>query len=263
MTRRSKDCCRVCGAESDYLFSGDLIGRPVEYFECARCEYVQTETPTWLNEAYAEPINVTDTGILVRNLQCRDLVLATLWAIGDLRGRVVDQAGGYGILVRLLRDVGVDAYWADLHSENLLARGFEFDVQESGRACLVTAFEAMEHFVDPVHEMEGMFGVSSNLLCSTELIPSPAPPPREWWYFGREHGQHIGFFRIPTLQYMARRFQKSLVTDGRFLHLFSEAPVNQHYWAVLKKIRPALHWVTRRKLGSKTWSDHELLGKVK
>lgn len=263
MTRTSTECCRVCGAENACLFSSNLLGHPVNYFECPRCKYVQTETPTWLKEAYAAPINITDTGILVRNLKCRDLVLATLWATGGLRGRVVDQAGGYGILVRLLRDVGVDAYWADLHSENLLARGFEFDARRPERASLVTAFEAMEHFIDPVQEMEGMFGIASNLLCSTELIPSPSPRPEEWWYFGREHGQHIGFFRVPTLQYLARRFQKKLATDGRFLHLFTEAPVNQHYWRVLKRAGPVLRWITQRRLGSRTWPDHELLGKAK
>jgi hypothetical protein len=259
MARISTECCRVCAADSVYLWSGAVLGRLVDYFECPRCEYVQTETPTWLSEAYAEPINVTDTGILARNLQCRDLVLATLWATGELRGRLVDQAGGYGILVRLLRDVGVDAYWADAHSENLLARGFEFDARNPGRAALVTAFEAMEHFVDPVGEMESMFGISANMLCSTELVPLPTPRPEEWWYFGREHGQHIGFFRVATLQYLARRFQKQLATDGRFLHLFTDAPVNRRYWGALKRAGPALCWIARRRLGSRTWSDHEML----
>lgn len=262
MARRSAEGCRVCAAESAYLWSGELLGRPVDYFECPGCGYVQTETPTWLDEAYAQPINVTDTGILARNLQCRDLVLATLWATGELRGQVVDQAAGYGILVRLLRDVGVDAYWADAHSENLLARGFEFDPLITGRASLVTAFEAMEHFVEPVQELEGMFRVSANLLCSTELVPSPTPRLEEWWYFGLEHGQHIGFFRASTLQYLARRFQKNLATDGRFLHLFTESPVNHAYWRALKRVGPALRWIARRKLGSRIWSDHESLRKA-
>ena len=43
--------CRVCAAAARPLFSGTLLGRSVEYQECSACGYVQTETPTWLDQA--------------------------------------------------------------------------------------------------------------------------------------------------------------------------------------------------------------------
>jgi Nif-specific regulatory protein len=46
-------------------------------------------------------------------------------SLGSLFGTVVDCAGGYGILVRLLRDYGVNALWSDPYCENVLAKGFE------------------------------------------------------------------------------------------------------------------------------------------
>ena len=42
---------------------------------------MQTEEPSWLNEAYASTINYSDTGIMSRNLSNLSIVLATLTLI--------------------------------------------------------------------------------------------------------------------------------------------------------------------------------------
>jgi hypothetical protein len=185
--------CRVCGHSSrEPLFSALILENYLaDYFDCAYCGYVQTSDPTWLAKAYEESINKSDTGILARNLSNVSVVLATLMLLGARSERVIDYAGGYGILVRLLRDVGVDAYWDDPHSVNLVARGFESPPTKGGG--LVTAFEAFEHFENPITEMEKIIKLSPNILFSTILIGSPAPKPTAWWYYGLEHGQHIGF----------------------------------------------------------------------
>ena len=39
--------------------------------------------------------------------------------------KFLDYGGGYGILVRLMRDVGYDFYWFDKYSQNIFAKGFE------------------------------------------------------------------------------------------------------------------------------------------
>lgn len=123
--------CRLCGEAANYLMSGELVNVPVQYFECSACAYVQTEEPTWLEQAYSAAINISDTGIMVRNEINTKIVLATLSVLDVMHGTVVDCAGGYGILVRQLRDKGVDAYWSDYYCENLLARGFEYRGQQT------------------------------------------------------------------------------------------------------------------------------------
>jgi hypothetical protein len=138
--------CRVCGSPCSDLWNAPLLDLSVRYMHCARCGYVQTEQPYWLDRAYGDSINSSDTGIMARNLRNSHVVLATLLALGNWHQRVVDFAGGYGILTRLLRDYGVEALWSDRFSENLLARGFEHSGESAG---LVTAFEAFEHFVNP------------------------------------------------------------------------------------------------------------------
>jgi hypothetical protein len=253
--------CRVCGLNSlAAAFSATLLGRRVLYFECKTCSYVQTQAPTWLDEAYASAINICDTGIMLRNKLCEVKVLGTLLALGRLNGRVVDCAGGYGILTRLLRDQGIDAQWSDPYCDNLLAVGFEHDGEA---ADLVTAFEAFEHFVSPTEEIARLFEIAPSLLISTEIMPEPSPKPGEWWYYGLDHGQHVGFFRIKTLQFLADKFGKHLMTDGRSYHLFTDAPIAKLRWrASIRLVRHAPKLLTRR-LSSKTWADFEKMRTVK
>ena len=251
--------CRVCGALTNYLWDGKLLDlKYVRYFECPHCSYVQTEYPYWLDRAYFEAINQCDTGIMVRNLANTNIVLATLLSIGNLDCRVIDCAGGYGILVRLLRDLGIDAFWSDLYCENLVTRGFEYTIGGGG---LVTAFESFEHFVNPSDEFSRLLDIAPNVLISTCIIPQPTPKQQDWWYFGKEHGQHIGFFRLKTLKYFASKHGKYLVSDGRALHFFSAMPVNRVTWWVLLKLRKLLPYILRYKLQSKTTQDHLSIAK--
>jgi hypothetical protein len=249
--------CRCCGQKSNKLFTASLLGRyQVEYFECATCRYVQTEDPYWLNEAYADAINVSDTGILARNQANARIVLGVLTLLGIVNGTVVDCAGGYGILVRLLRDYGINALWSDQFCKNLLAKGFEYS---GGRANLVTVFEAFEHFVEPGIELDKYLMIAPNILFSTEIMATPAPDQCEWWYYGEEHGQHIGFFRTKTLEKLAAERGKILITNGKNYHLITDRPVNQIVWNLFVKLNYLSPFFLMRRLKSKIWSDHLLM----
>lgn len=246
--------CRVCGLETpEPVFSAKVLGRNVTYFECHLCEYVQVQAPTWLDEAYSTPINNSDTGLMVRNLANVGFVVGSLATIHKLDGRVIDSAGGYGILVRLLRDIGVDAFWTDLYCQNLVAAGFE---DANGPCDLVTAFEALEHFEFPENELANFFSLSPNLLTSTSLAPIPTPPPDQWSYYGLEHGQHIGFFRLRTLQYIAKKFNKNLVSNGVNYHFFTDQPISYAKWRLFTRLATRWPRLFVRGLEPKTQSDH-------
>jgi len=248
--------CRVCADQARFLWRAAPLGHQVGYYECGSCGYIQTEQPFWLDEAYASPINLTDTGILGRNKDCMERVLITLWLLKARQGRVIDLAGGFGILVRMLRDVGVDARWSDKYAQNLVAKGFEDD---GGHAVLATSFESFEHFIDPVQEMSAMLSRADSLLISTQLAPVPTPPPSAWWYYGLEHGQHIGFFRRQTLEYLASRLNVRVLSDGESFHLFTRSSLSEYFWLqALKRRKRCFKWA-RRGLASLTWSDHEAL----
>lgn len=246
-------CCRICFNDFSFpIFAGGIFNVSVNYFECSVCGYVQTEKPYWLDRAYKSAINYCDTGIMARNQGNVGLTLATLSVLKVISGTVVDYAGGYGILVRLLRDRGINAVWSDPYCENLLAVGFEYTGEKSD---LVTAFEVFEHFVDPLLEIERLFSIAPNLLVSTSLISTPAPQPDQWWYYGLDHGQHIGFFRLETLDFIAKRFNKYVVTDGVDRHLFTDKPVNSIEWIFKTRVARRMPFLFGRKLKSKIWTD--------
>lgn len=249
------ETCRVCAATARHVFTRPLLNRPVDYFECPRCRYLQTQSPDWLDAAYSRAINDVDTGIMRRNQDNVGRVVMTLVALGRLHGRVVDDAGGYGILVRLLRDAGVDAWWRDKYCENVLARGFEDDHQN---ADLLTAFEVLEHLVDPLADLRAMLERAPTVLASTELIAGTQLPPEDWWYLGPEHGQHIGFFRVETLRWMATALDCNYKRYGTSVHLFSRRPVPRS-WRPLQRLRRLWPVVSKLRLTSKTQSDFDAL----
>jgi hypothetical protein len=248
--------CRCCAEQSSQVFSATLLGNVVNYYDCPACGYVQTEAPYWLDKAYSSAINNCDTGIMLRNQANVGLVMATLNALNKKNGLVIDCAGGYGILVRLLRDRGVNALWSDPYCKNLLSVGFE---HAGENAELVTAFEAFEHFVDPMAEAEKLFSIAPNLLISTELIATPAPALDQWWYYGPDHGQHIGFFRLQTIQTLAKKFNKHLVSNGIGCHLFTDQPLNALRWNMNVRIARRLPSLYGRGLKSKVWQDFETM----
>ena len=60
--------CKICYAQARRVFSARVMNKyDVEYFRCDNCEYLFTENPHWLDEAYERAINISDTGIISRN----------------------------------------------------------------------------------------------------------------------------------------------------------------------------------------------------
>ena len=246
--------CRVCAAAARPIFSGTVLGRNVEYQECDACGYVQTETPTWLDEAYGSAIGAADTGILQRNRRTARVVVRMLAMLGLLRRRVIDSAGGYGLLVRMLRDLGVDARWEDRYCDNLVARGFEAAADD--KADLLTAFEVMEHLVDPLADLQLLCARAPHVLVSTSLIPEPTPRLNDWWYYAPSGGQHIGFFRLRTLEHLAKQLGRRVFSDGRSFHLFtSAASITPLQFAWARKTAALAPLIARLHLKSLTWDD--------
>lgn len=251
----SNTTCRLCGSAVNHAYKAELLNYMVNYFQCVECNYFQTETPYWLDEAYSDAINDSDTGILVRNLDNARRVIMTLFSLNDLNGRVLDYAGGYGVLVRLLRDLGIDAFWSDKHCTNLLAKGFE---HTAGKYSLVTAFEVFEHFENPVEELNNLLEYTDNVLVSTELFTLSQGPEKDWWYRAPEHGQHIGFFDVHSLAALAAKCNCYVSTLGTSVHLFSRKPVPAT-WKIATRLSRFAPLIARLKLRSKTLQDFEMV----
>lgn len=231
----------------------------VLYLSCPSCQHLRTETPHWLDEAYSRAIARADTGLVMRNLLIARRLSCILFELFDHEGRFLDVAGGTGLLTRLLRDVGFDAYWEDRYCENVLAAGFEAEPESTGYEA-VTAFEALEHMPDPLAFLERCLARSSTatLVFTIELFGS-SPPALDWWYYAFATGQHISFFNERTLAAVAERLGVRFLS-ARGMHMFTRQPITRHRLRrIVRKADHGYHEKVARAMISRTQTDHELM----
>lgn len=214
--------CKICRSIVSEFSRAKLLQKYlVRYYKCDNCGFVFTEAPYWFNEAYLDSINISDTGLVARNLNLIKLTRLIIMLCFDSNAKFLDYGGGYGLFVRLMRDAGFDFYWHDPYSENLLSRGFEYSKEHIPYE-MVTAFEVFEHMKNPMEYFSQVFTYSDNVLFSTFLVPKSNPKPEEWWYYGLEHGQHISFFSFTTLIFIAKKMNRYLYSNNKNIHLLTK-----------------------------------------
>lgn len=255
--------CPICASRMTDSFRARVLNKhEALYTVCDVCGFLHAADPHWLDEAYARTISDADTGLVMRNLSLALRFAGALyWTVsGRGTGRYLDTAGGYGLLTRLMRDIGFDFHWHDAHCENKLAPGFSF--QEASRPYkAVTAIEVFEHLVDPRRFVQETLKMAdSDTLLFTTVLYHGAPPPSSWGYYSFSTGQHISFYRHDTLQRLASELNLQF-TSANGIHVFSKSKIPRTLLrlATYRVVALPTVWWTHRKLGSKTLADHELL----
>ena len=242
--------CKICDSPSDFVFKGKVLKKhDVDYYRCTECDFMQTEEPYWLAEAYSSAISDLDLGPVNRAVTGARIVESVIVSAFDPNARFIDWGGGYGVFTRLMRDMGYDFYWRDAYCENLFAK--QFVAKEDSGYELMTCFEVFEHLVQPMAEIEAMLKLSPNVLFTTQLPPSRLQAATDWWYLTPEHGQHISIYSIPALGFIAKKFGRHLCTDGSTLHLLSQKPFPKRMFSAIARDRRAskvIRSIGRRKL---------------
>lgn len=206
--------CWICDASCTDLGDAELLGHPVHFSLCSECGSVRTEEPFWLDEAYSRP--TPDLGLVDRNLQQARAIRLIYSTLGG-KGKLLDFGGGTGLLVRLLRDRGVDAWWCDPMAANQMARGFNAALSDA-RWTAITAIEVLEHVPRTASIVKNLMSLTDCLIISTLPIPEPAPPFDQWWYYLLDEGQHVSFPTIRGLKRLAASNGAQLISSGS-MHL--------------------------------------------
>lgn len=194
--------CKICGQSTNKIFQATVLYKyNVDYFQCPNCRFGQTEAPHWLEEAYQSSMNISDTGVMHRSYVMSKVVTSLLFFVFGSKGKYLDYAGGYGAFTRRMRDVGFDFYWNDPYTQNVMARGFEGELDQKYDA--VTTFESFEHFENPLVEIDKILALTDTIILTTDTFPHNAPAHKDWWYYGSEHGQHLAFYAKKTFEYIA------------------------------------------------------------
>lgn len=245
--------CRICNKKNDHIFDATILNKyNIKYYHCQTCGFLQTEEPYWLEESYAESINISDTGYMQRNLNLSKKLTVLLSILFKKDAKFLDYAGGYGVFVRLMRDIGFDFYWDDKFTQNLFARGFEYEI---GWMDAITTFESFEHFVNPIEEVKKMSSIGKTIIFSTELLSNPIPKPKDWWYYGLDHGQHISFYSEKTLHFIADKYSLNYQNLGA-VHILTDKKLPKYTKYLLKLTKFGLDKVLEKRLKSKTWEDY-------
>ena len=235
------DTCKVCGNESKLLFKTLVLKKyTTSYYQCINCQFIQTESPHWLNEAYESAITSLDIGIMYRNMCIYPILTSILRFFFNPKGKYVDYGGGYGILTRIMRDKGYDFYRYDTYCQNIFAKDFDKTNPESADQYeLLTAFEVFEHLENPSAELEKMLKWSTNIFFSTELQQTKINSPDDWWYIIPETGQHIAFYTVKSLQLLGEKYGLNFYTNGVNLHMFTKLKISPLLFKLFAKYRIA------------------------
>jgi len=249
--------CKICENESVPLFIRKVLNKyDVKYFHCENCGFIFTEDPYWIEESYSSAINLSDTGIMDRNIHYSRLTSVLLYFFFDRNAKFLDYGGGYGIFTRLMRDVGFDFYWEDKFCENILAKGFEFRHSDQTKVKAVTAFEVFEHLINPVEEINKMLKLSDTIIFSTDLLPVEKPKPEDWWYYAFDHGQHIAFYSSRTLKLIADKYQLNVFSFGSF-HVLTKNKINLSIAKFLLRLsKYGIFLLVKKNMKSLIWDDH-------
>lgn len=197
--------CKICNNTTSKIFNAQVLYKyDVDYFQCSRCGFAQTQQPHWLQEAYISSMNLSDTGVMYRSERMSKITTSIICLFLNKKGVFLDYAGGLGVFTRAMRDIGFNYFWNDPYTKNELARGFEGSLDQQYDA--VTTFESFEHFVEPLEEIEKMLKLTDTIILTTDLISIPAPKHSDWWYYCSEHGQHLSFYSIKSFKTIAKKF---------------------------------------------------------
>ncbi|HEY9047939.1 MAG TPA: class I SAM-dependent methyltransferase [Ohtaekwangia sp.] len=235
--------CHICSNESPPLFSKLLLGKyNVDYFKCSNCEFIQTEKPYWLQEAYQNSITALDIGLVYRNQYLSTVAQALITRFFNPGKKFLDFGGGYGLFVRMMRDRGFDFYRQDKYCENLFAKNFDIsDLPEESKSFeLVTSFELFEHLENPMNEIQKMLSTGNSILFSTEVQPTQGDIS-SWEYLAPETGQHIALYSVKTLQTIARKFKLNIYTNSFNIHLLTPLSLSTGVFKILA--RPKIAFV--------------------
>ncbi len=215
--------CKICEGQVLNFAKAKVLNKyDVNYFQCSNCGFVNTEDPYWLEEAYSNPIARSDVGLVLRNIIFSKLTSSVISNIFNPEARFLDYGCGYGLFVRIMRDLGFNFYGYDKFCDNIFSQGLE--ATEQGIDCYegVTAFEVFEHFVNPIDEIEQVLRFSRNILFSTGLLPASNPKPIEWYYYAPHEGQHVSIYTSKALLIIAEKFNLNLYSNGLSIHLLTE-----------------------------------------
>lgn len=215
---RDLAACLFCGdARLEIAFTRKVFHdrHDAPYHLCTGCHSLQISRVTWLDEAYVGTGDDIDTGSVQRSFLTVMLVRALRQGAFLATGAgALDYGAGLGLLVRLLRDEGFNAWGFDKYRKMHEADAFQIKHDGyQGTLDILVLIEVLEHLVDPFGELSAFSTLLSDrglILVRTGLYEHRIHGP-DWWYLLPQWGGHINFASRRGLKALARRLGMTAV----------------------------------------------------
>jgi len=252
MEIQNSSICKICGNIATVKFNAKILNKyDVSFYKCGFCEFIQTDDPYWLDEAYHSATNGLDTGYIQRNEINREVVSNFITKVSPIinsEGKFLDYGGGYGIFTRMMRDKGFDFYLYDEYAENIFAKHFYINDICNQKVEMLTAFEVFEHLPEPIDEVKKMLSYSDTIFFTTELQPQGKDITNvdDWWYFAPDGGQHISFFTHKALEIIAKKFNLNFYTNNHQFHILTRKVFDMDILINISEKRSLAERIVRR-----------------
>lgn len=226
-SKREAVPCRLCGASARFWNTKRLLDRyDVSYYLCGQCGSLETEQPYWLEVAYDVSGVGDDVGAAQRTI---DVVLKTSALLDRIEiprtAEHVDFGGGLGLFTRMMRDRGVNFLSYDLYARPFFSDRFSLTSLAGRSPAVVTAFEVLEHFTNPVDDLIQLFETRPALVIAmTEVFTGQ---DTSWPYLAEGTGQHVFFYSQRALVQIAKRFGYAIALVGGLIVFVGKAELER------------------------------------
>jgi SAM-dependent methyltransferase len=220
--------CKVCGAESTFLFHSGWEGQPetFPYYRCSNrncgllhTDYLDNRSNAEISEIYNRYWE-QNTGEERAHLPLDKVKLAQV--IVPQAKTVLDIGSGEGWGVKTLMEAGFDAYGYDVAEPKMCHERITVGARShvSGQYDVVTAIEVMEHLTDPIEACQwiaslvrpgGVFAFSTSTFKPSELNEN-------WWYLKKVG--HVSLHTRSSLGLLAEATGFKVVADIFGTHLW-------------------------------------------
>ena len=209
--RKIKDIntCKICSSTTEELQDLQL---KVTYDVCQKCGFISKHESFHLTHQeelgrYENHKNDNEDNTGYMNM-FNNLIDLHVRPLKDVKKILDFGSGPYPMLQKILTREGYEVSIYDpFFSKGVTYQNTEYD--------LITTTEAIEHFVNPIKEIEHLLSLLKDkgyLLIMTNFRTMDIKTFPTWWY--RRDPTHISFFNEETFKYLEKRYNLKEISNN-------------------------------------------------
>ncbi len=207
-TINDTNSCKICGSSTEELYDSQL---KVTYDICHTCDFISKQKQDLLSlkeekDRYDTHNNDTEDEGYINMF--KNMINLHVRPLKDVKNILDFGSGPYPMLKKILEKDNYNVTIYDpFYNPDLTYKEKEYD--------LITSTEVIEHFVDPLTEIESMLSVlkPKGYLCfMTNYRLMNKEKFLTWWY--RRDQTHVAFYNQKTFEYLIEKYALKEISNN-------------------------------------------------